>query len=56
MAGAVTDLSLYNFYKSQDNVVLNNLQDTIEKASTGYNLLNISQDPGDTQQDRKSVV
>lgn len=50
MAGAVTDLSLYNFYKSQDNVVLNNLQDTIEKASTGYNLLNISQDPGDTQQ------
>jgi len=50
MAGAVTDLSLYNFYKSQDNVVLNNLQDTIEKASTGYNLLNISQNPGDTQQ------
>lgn len=50
MAGAVTDLSLYNFYKSQDNVVLNNLQDTIAKASTGYNLLNIGQNPGDTEQ------
>ncbi len=50
MAGAIPDLSLYNFYKSQDNVVLNNLQDTIEQASTGYKLLNISQSPGDTQQ------
>ncbi len=50
MAGAIPDLSLYNFYKSQDNVVMNNLQDTIEKASTGYNLLDIGQNPGDTQQ------
>ncbi|GAB6078617.1 flagellin N-terminal helical domain-containing protein [Hydrogenobaculum acidophilum] len=50
MAGAIPDLSLYNFYKSQDNVVLNNLQDTIEEASTGYKLLNISENPGDTQQ------
>jgi len=50
MSGAIPDLSLYNFYKSQDSVVLNNLQDTIEEASTGYKLLNIAQNPGDTQQ------
>ncbi len=50
MAGSVADLSLYNFYKSQDSVAMNNLQTTIEEASTGYNLLNIGQNPGDTQQ------
>lgn len=45
----ISDLSTYNYFKNEDNKVLQNLQNTTIELSTGYKILDMSQNPGATQ-------
>ncbi len=45
----ISDLSIYNYFKNEDNQVLQNLQNTTVELSTGYKILDMSQNTGATQ-------